>query len=394
MRFEREGSLAIVKKQQEQDDEISEVKEAVSSLESKISEISGELKKKFEEELVYEINKEEIKGEDGKDGIDGKDGKDGVDGKDGKDGINGIDGKDGRDGVDGKDGIDGKDGKDGAIGPRGEDGKDGSPDTPDQVADKLNTLTEKVDWKVLKNVPYDVKNGKPFMRGGGATKFTELQDAFNSYTGLAGKGLRVNGTETGIDTYTPTDTDEKVKLSASDPTAGYLDDKVGGLSNSVGVGGLNVGGYSGKGFTAKGSNPSFLELIRTITSGNSLIGIFRAGSTSNSTVAGMAFKTGSTGSKGKTIIQTHNGSTMQDSVTVDESQNMIVNGSIASKVAPTLTYTGGVLTSIAYSNGNSKTLSYNGDGTLNQVVFTAPDSTTITKSFTYSSGILQSITVS
>lgn len=61
---------------------------------------------------------------------------------------------------------------------------------------------------------------------GGASAFTDLTDTFDSYTGLAGKGLRVNATEDGIDTYTPTDTDEKVKLSASDPTAGYLDAKL------------------------------------------------------------------------------------------------------------------------------------------------------------------------
>ena len=59
----------------------------------------------------------------------------------------------------------------------------------------------------------------------GASAFTDLTDTFDSYTGLAGKGLRVNTTEDGIDTYTPTDTDEKVKYDASDPTAGYISDK-------------------------------------------------------------------------------------------------------------------------------------------------------------------------
>lgn len=61
-----------------------------------------------------------------------------------------------------------------------------------------------------------------------ANAFTDLTDTFPDYTWLAGQWLRVNATEDGIDTYTPTDTDEKVKLNASDPTAGYLDDKIGG----------------------------------------------------------------------------------------------------------------------------------------------------------------------
>lgn len=68
-------------------------------------------------------------------------------GEDGKDGINGIDGRDG------KDGIDGKDGKKGDIGTKGKDGidgKDGSPDTPKDIAKKLNTLEEIIEPSVIK----------------------------------------------------------------------------------------------------------------------------------------------------------------------------------------------------------------------------------------------------
>ena len=65
-----------------------------------------------------------------------KHGRDGKDGKMGKDGKNGTDGKDGLDGVDGKD---------------GQDGLDGSPDSPKDVAKKLNTLEDIIDWKVLKD---------------------------------------------------------------------------------------------------------------------------------------------------------------------------------------------------------------------------------------------------
>lgn len=41
---------------------------------------------------------------------------------------------------------------DSIIGPKGEDGKDGSPDTPIQIADKLNTKEEIVEIKVIKGL--------------------------------------------------------------------------------------------------------------------------------------------------------------------------------------------------------------------------------------------------
>lgn len=62
----------------------------------------------------------------------------------------------------------------------GEDGKDGSPDTPQEVADKLNTLTKAVDWKVLKNVP-DMARKTP---GGGGG-----QDVSVSYEGTKLTGV-------------------------------------------------------------------------------------------------------------------------------------------------------------------------------------------------------------
>jgi len=82
----------------------------------------------------------------------GDKGKDGKDGKDGVDGKNGIDGKDGLNGTNGIDGIDGVDGKD------GEDGKDGSPDTGEQIVNKINDLPTdeddlKIDAKHIKNLP-------------------------------------------------------------------------------------------------------------------------------------------------------------------------------------------------------------------------------------------------
>ena len=102
-----------------------EIKDVV---ESKLSEISENLKKKSEYEFVYEIDKESLKGDKGDVGENGKDGRDGK---------NGINGKDGIDGIDGKDGL---------------DGKDGSPDTSEEIATKLNTLDEAVEIDVVKGL--------------------------------------------------------------------------------------------------------------------------------------------------------------------------------------------------------------------------------------------------
>jgi hypothetical protein len=76
------------------------------------------------------------KGEQGESGIQGEMGVQGENGVDGKDGVNG---KDGRDGIDGKDGVDGQDGMNGVD---GKDGKNGSPDTAEQIVEKLQTIKE------------------------------------------------------------------------------------------------------------------------------------------------------------------------------------------------------------------------------------------------------------
>ena len=61
---------------------------------------------------------------------------------------------------------------------------------------------------------------------GGAETFLELTDTPSSYSGQGGKGVRVKGAEDGLEFYTTTDSDEKVKVSANDTTAGYLNGKL------------------------------------------------------------------------------------------------------------------------------------------------------------------------
>ena len=67
----------------------------------------------------------------------------------------------------------------------------------------------------------------------------------------------------------------------------------------------------------------------------------------------------------------------------------LLDGAVIGLSEPTLTYTDGVLTRIDYPNGSYKVLSYNPDGTLGTVDYNGE----YTKSFVYSSGILQSINV-
>lgn len=63
--------------------------------------------------------------------------------------VAGVDYKIPKNGKDGKDGV-------GIQGPPGQTGKDGSPDTPEQIADKLNTLTEEVNMTVIKGLKSEI----------------------------------------------------------------------------------------------------------------------------------------------------------------------------------------------------------------------------------------------
>lgn len=102
---------------------------------------------------------EQLKGDRGEKG---EKGDKGDPGEQGIPGENGLDGANGRDGRDGKDGIDGQDGKDGVDGKDGKDGKDGSPDTGEQIVQKVNELSTddeelKIDASHIKNFPKEVK---------------------------------------------------------------------------------------------------------------------------------------------------------------------------------------------------------------------------------------------
>jgi hypothetical protein len=115
---------------------MSKVKKAKFALDYTDNPKVATFKKLIELEDKFNLEKGEKgdKGDKPMAGVDYKIPQDGKDGKDGNDGYTPIKGKDYFDGED------------------GQDGKDGSPDTPNQIADKLNTLKEKVEIKVIKNL--------------------------------------------------------------------------------------------------------------------------------------------------------------------------------------------------------------------------------------------------
>ncbi len=67
---------------------------------------------------------------------------------------------------------------------------------------ELNKKDKVVDWKVLKNIPYDVtsgsKGGKTIHRGGPG-QFTQLDDTPKSYVGQSGKIVKVKTDESGLE---------------------------------------------------------------------------------------------------------------------------------------------------------------------------------------------------
>jgi hypothetical protein len=225
-------------------------------------------------------------GEKGEQGIEGKVGKQGVKGEKGAKGEKGDNGKDG---INGSNGLNGKDGSPDTGKdivqkieqlPKGErlnyDKLDNLPNINALVGQiKRSASAKTVSLSELDDVNLDgltVTDGKYDLGSGGGTggghtiqeegtslpartylnfkgasvtatdnagadstdvtvstaasTFLDLTDTPNSYSGQSGKAAVVNGTEDALIFTTISGTDEKVKYDASDPTAGYVADKV------------------------------------------------------------------------------------------------------------------------------------------------------------------------
>lgn len=149
------------------------------------------------------------KGEPGKDGANGRDGVDGLPGKDGKDGKPGADGKHGKDGKHGTDGLNGEHGLDGKDGEKGEDG---SPDTAEEVVDKVNSIKEGIEQSSIKGFEQLIKNLSNSIRnakgkggsgggGGGSMSFENISSdtTINPNAGL----IRVDTTNGNVTVTLP-----------------------------------------------------------------------------------------------------------------------------------------------------------------------------------------------
>lgn len=142
--LQRDPSFAMFKEMDSINDNLEDIKENTKPKEiQKVKLETGEQDDLATAFFSMLKGKKGDTGEKGDKGDKGEDGKDGLNGKDGTNGKDGVDGVDGKDGIDGRDGNDGKDGI---------DGKDGSPDTPNQIVDKLNSLEEVIDQKVIKGL--------------------------------------------------------------------------------------------------------------------------------------------------------------------------------------------------------------------------------------------------
>ncbi len=122
----------------------------------KIVKESGKNPTEVVQELLDKGNSLEGFLRQGPPGPQGPDGKPGVPGERGPRGFEGPAGRDGVNGTNGRDGRDGRDGEEGVVGPPG---KDGSPDTGEQIIDKINTVgsDKKIDASHIKNLPTAVQ---------------------------------------------------------------------------------------------------------------------------------------------------------------------------------------------------------------------------------------------
>jgi hypothetical protein len=109
----------------------------------------------------------------------------------------------------------------------GEQGKDGSPDTPNQIADKLNTLTAVIDAKVIKNLPRPIINNNIIQPGpGGSSGLETVGKGSQKYQGinqLEFAGSAVTLSKLGDGKALVTITTSSSSLAIVDPVSGTVD---------------------------------------------------------------------------------------------------------------------------------------------------------------------------
>lgn len=225
--------------------------EAILDIEEDVEELEVEIEKIRE---IAETTKKE-KGEKGDIGLKGDKGDKGERGEKGEKGEKGENGLDGKNGINGKDGLDGLNGIDGV------NGKDGSPDTGEQIVDKINKQGKKIesskldlskvekDIKELKEKPAIINNiiggqggasGIRDIRAGTNISITKVNDVYTvnstaiSDTPSLQQVTDVGASTTVESTFSGGTISNKVKANSS---AGFLIE----ANNGTDVGLLGVG---------------------------------------------------------------------------------------------------------------------------------------------------------
>lgn len=252
-------------------------------------------------------------------------------------GQKGDKGDKGNDGKDGKDGLDGLDGKDGL------NGKDGSPDTREQIVEKINSGDEespKINAKQIEGLDFPTRielqnevnrvsrmggsaNIEVFKTGnkvgsgsglnftgsgvtvtntngqitnidigaGGASAFTDLTDVPSSYSGQGTKFVRVNGAETALEFATVSGGGDALTSAPLSQFATTTSAQLAGvISDETGSGALVFG--TDPTFTTRINTP---EIKATSSAGIDIhsnagtqVALFGAGGGANSTFYGGA----------------------------------------------------------------------------------------------------------
>lgn len=124
------------------------------------------------------------KGNTGEKGPKGLDGVKGDRGFDGSDGSDGLDGENGSDGINGLDGVNGLDGRDGAK------GENGSPDTAEEIVEKINGVKDGIKLSSIKGI-YDELNKRIPVNMTGSPRIKILKDKVEQSAPLG--SLNVSG---------------------------------------------------------------------------------------------------------------------------------------------------------------------------------------------------------
>lgn len=93
--------------------------------------------------------------------------------------------------------------------------------TQQDLLTRINKYDHDIDWKVLKNIPYDVLHGGKSsgkIGRGGATLFTQLRDAPSSYTGQGGKIVAVKSDLSGLEFIDNPESSDVDSVTNSDGT--------------------------------------------------------------------------------------------------------------------------------------------------------------------------------